>query len=139
MMTKKMNWVAIGLLSVLGLAACDKPNSAETAGREAGREIDQAAAKTGEKMDEASKKLGEKAAKTGEVLNDAALTTKVKTAILADPDLRVGEINVDTVANVVTLTGTVDSTAKSQKAQQVAAGVSGVKEVVNRLLVKAPS
>lgn len=138
-MIKKMKWVAVGMLSFFVLAACDKPNSAENAGREAGREIDQAAAKTGEKMDEASKKLSEQAAKTGEVLDDAAVTTKVKTAILADPDLRVLEINVDTVANVVTLTGTVDSTVKSEKAQQVAAAVSGVKQVVNRLLIKSPS
>ena len=139
MMIKKVKWVAVGLVSVFVLAACDKPNSAENVGRETGREIDQAAAKTSEKMDQASKTLSEKAAKTGEVLDDAAVTTKVKTAILADSDLRVLEINVDTVANVVTLTGTVDSQAKSQKAQQVTAAVSGVKEVVNRLLVKSPS
>jgi len=139
MMIKKMKWVAVGMLSFFVLAACDKPKSAETAGREVGREIDQATAKTSEKMDEASKKLSEQATKTGEVLDDAAVTTKVKTAILADPDLRVLEINVDTVANVVTLTGTVDSTVKSEKAQQVAAAVSGVKQVVNRLLIKSPS
>jgi hyperosmotically inducible periplasmic protein len=41
---------------VLGVSACDKPNSAE----EAGREIDQAAATAGEKVDRAEDKLREK-------------------------------------------------------------------------------
>lgn len=134
MNTEKMNWAVLAILFSFSLAACEKPNTAENAGRE----IDRAAEKTGDKIDEASKKVGEQAAKTGEVLDDAAVTTKVKTAILAEPGLRVLEINVDTKANVVTLTGAVDTRASSDKAKQVAAAVSGVKQVENRLVVKTP-
>lgn len=134
MNTGKMNGAVLAILFSFLLAACDKPNTVENSGRE----INRAAAKAGDKMDDASKKVGEQAAKTGEVLDDAAVTTKVKTAILAEPGLRVLEINVDTKANVVTLTGAVDTQASIEKAKQVAAAVSGVTRVENRLVVKTP-
>ena len=42
-------------------------------------------------------------------VDDAAITAKVKTAIMAEPGLKATEINVDTKDAVVTLTGTVPS------------------------------
>ena len=129
---EKMQLTALAMTLALALTACDKPNSAE----KVGREIDQAAEKAGDKLDEASKKLGEQTAKTGTVIEDAAITTQVKSAILSEPGLKVLQINVDTVGAVVTLTGTVDAQASSDKAKQVAGAVSGVKQVENQLSVK---
>ncbi|MEK6663655.1 MAG: BON domain-containing protein [Pseudomonadota bacterium] len=134
MNTDKMKLAALVMTFAFALAACDKPNSAE----KAGREVDRAAEKAGDKLDEASKKLSEQTAKTGEAIEDAAITTKVKTAILAEPGLKVLKINVDTVGGVVTLTGTVDSQANSDKAKQVVGAVSGVKQVENLLIVMPP-
>ena len=132
----KLKVVTLTLACAIALAACDKPNSAENAGREAGKEIDRAAEKVDQKLDKASDKVSEAAAKTGNAIEDAAITTKVKSAILAEPGLKVLEINVDTVGEVVTLTGAVDSHASADKAKQVASAVSGVKRVENRLTVK---
>jgi len=46
---------------------------------------------------------------TGQYVDDAAITTKVKTAILGEPGLKVREINVETFKGVVQLSGFVSS------------------------------
>ena len=67
------------------------------------------------------------------VVDNAALTTKVKTALLADELVKGTQINVDSNNGVVTLNGAVDSPAHKEKAEQVAKGVSGVTRVQNNL------
>lgn len=73
---------------------------------------------------------------TGELIDDAAITTKVKTAILADPALKVMQINVETFKGTVQLSGFVSSPQDVIDAQKVAAGVGGVKLVRNNLVVR---
>lgn len=73
----------------------------------------------------------------GAVIDDASITAKVKTALVAEPDLSGLAIDVDTSQNVVTLNGTVATDAARDQAERVAKGVEGVKEVKNNLLVKA--
>lgn len=74
--------------------------------------------------------------KAGDAVGDAALTGKVKTALIADPDVKALRIDVDTKDNVVTLNGSADSQAHADKAVTIAKGVEGVKSVENRLTVK---
>ena len=137
MYIEQIKRVVTTLTLALVLAACDQPNSAEKAGSEAGREIDRATEKAGEKLNQAANNLNQQTVKASAVIEDATLTTMTKTAILAEPGLKVLNINVDTVRGIVTLAGTVDSQANSDKAQQLANGVSGVKRVVNQLSVVA--
>ena len=73
---------------------------------------------------------------TGEYVDDSTITTKVKAAILQDPDLKVLQINVETFKGVVQLSGFVNSPQAVSRAAEVARGVSGVKAVKNNLLVK---
>lgn len=68
--------------------------------------------------------------------SDVAITTKVKTKMAADTGLNSFHIHVSTNNGVVTLTGTVDSTATRDMAGQVAEQVGGVKGVNNELKVK---
>jgi hyperosmotically inducible protein len=75
--------------------------------------------------------------RAGEVVGDAALTTKVKSALLADPSVKGLRIDVDTHDGTVTLNGTADSAANMERAATIARGISGVKSVENRLAVKA--
>ena len=88
------------------------------------------ASTTGDKMANSTHKAGDK-------VDDAAITTKVKTALMAEPGLRSLKINVDTRDNIVTLNGTVDSQEKKQRAMQIAQGVEGVKSVSDNLVVKS--
>ena len=73
---------------------------------------------------------------TAVAVDDAAITTKVKTAVLAEPGLKSLQINVDTKDAVVTLSGTVDSPELKSRAVQIAQGVQGVKSVNDNLSVK---
>ena len=125
----------LSLTLSLCLLACENRNSAETAGKK----IDEAAAKASQRFDEAAKKLDQQGGKVAEALDDSAVTAKVKAAILAEPGLKMLQINVETTKAVSTLSGSVDSQLGSERAQQIAAAVSGVKRVDNRLSVKSPN
>jgi osmotically-inducible protein OsmY len=72
---------------------------------------------------------------TGEYVDDASITTKVKTALLGDSGLKSFDISVTTDKDVVHLSGTVNSDQVRTRATQVASGVPGVRGVVNNLFV----
>jgi len=74
--------------------------------------------------------------KAGNAVGDAAITGKVKSALIADPDVKALRIDVDTKNNVVTLNGTADTQAHADRAVTVAKGVEGVASVDNKLTVK---
>jgi len=73
---------------------------------------------------------------TGEYVDDAVITTRVKTAILNEPTLKVFQINVETYRNVVQLSGFVDSTASMNKAVELARAVKGVSSVKNDMRLR---
>lgn len=87
---------------------------------------------TAERAADAAEKRMEQA---GKALDDAAVTAKVKSALIAEPHLKALSINVDTTAGIVTLKGTADSHEAKQKAEQAAATVEGVRSVRNELVV----
>lgn len=66
---------------------------------------------------------------------DGAVTTAVKTKFLADPSISGLKIDVDTKANVVTLTGTVPTEAEKTRAIETARKTDGVRSVVDNLKV----
>jgi osmotically-inducible protein OsmY len=73
-------------------------------------------------------------------INDAAITAKVKNALVKDKDTStsIEVIHVQTYVGVVTLTGNVASQATAEQAQIVAAWLSGVRDVVNDLKYPHP-
>lgn len=72
----------------------------------------------------------------GEQVDDGVITTKVKSALLADDTVKGLDINVDTAQGMVSLNGVVDSQAQIDMATQIAKSVEGVKDVQNNLTVK---
>ena len=98
------------------------------------------AGSTTAKIDRAADKIENKvsnaADKTATVADDAAITAKVKAAILAEPGLKTLQINVDTNGATVTLSGSVDNADLRERAKQIASSTSGVKGVVDQLTVK---
>jgi hyperosmotically inducible periplasmic protein len=95
-----------------------------------------AMAATTNAMDKAASATERGMAKAGEKLDDAAITGKVKSALIADPDIQALKIDVDTKDNVVTLNGSAKSKANGDKAVTIAQGVDSVKSVDNRLTIK---
>ena len=133
---KNLKLIGISTLLLVGLSACDKPGPAETAGRKIDQAADDAGQKLGEATDKVAVKMAEQSEKAGVAIDDAEITTKVKAAIFAEPGLKTLQISVDTVNGVVTLTGSVDSQANSDRAKALAGAVAGVSQVENRLALK---
>lgn len=73
---------------------------------------------------------------TGQYIDDSVITSKVKTAILAEPTLSSAEINVETFKGVVQLSGFVNSSADIAKAVAVTRAVGGVVSVKNDMRLK---
>lgn len=74
---------------------------------------------------------------TGQYIDDATITSKVKTALAKDPYTSALDISVETYKGVVQLSGFADSEGEKSRAGQVAADVSGVRSVKNDVRVKA--
>ncbi len=73
---------------------------------------------------------------TGQYVDDSVITTRVKTAILNEPSLKVLQINVETYKNVVQLSGFVNTGAEMNTAVDLARGVKGVTSVKNDMRLR---
>ena len=73
----------------------------------------------------------------GEQVDDVALLSSVKSALVSDKVTDAGDINVDVNRGVVKLSGFVDNTQQRSQAAAVARKVSGVKSVQNDIAVKS--
>ena len=71
----------------------------------------------------------------GTDVDDSAITTKVKSALLADADVKSFDIKVETRKGEVQLSGFVDNQAQMDRAK----GVEGVKKVDNKMSLKTTS
>ncbi len=92
-------------------------------------------AQPGEKTSEQATEEGRQ--KNNQFARDAALTSKVHTALANDVGMRtLTAINVDSDNGVVTLKGRVDSEETKKRAEAVAKRVSGVSAVKNELQVR---
>ena len=120
--------LVIGVLSAAALAGCEKTTTTRT---------DASGSTTTTTTISATPTASAALSKAGDVAVDSAITVKVKSALVADPDIKSLRIDVDTQDGVVTLSGTVPSAANAERAGKVAKDIDGVKSVQNRLTVKA--
>ena len=73
---------------------------------------------------------------TGETIDDATITTRVKTSLLNDPLVGGLRIDVDTFKGVVTLSGAVKSAAEQNQAIALARKITGVTDVKSTLQIQ---
>jgi hyperosmotically inducible periplasmic protein len=137
-------------VAALALAACDRAtmDKADREGAEIGKKANEAVSRTAAGLRDAGRKARESVADattpaandTGhqarEALGDTAITASIKTDFLKDPDLSVLKIDVDTHDGVVTLNGLAENDAARSRAEQIAGGIKGVRQVRNFLVVK---
>jgi hyperosmotically inducible periplasmic protein len=119
----------------LGKAANKTAEGVDKAAEKTGEGVSKAAEKTGEGVSKAADKTGDALAKTGEVIDDTWITTKVKSKYVGEDSVKGSDISVETKENVVTLTGTVPSSAAHASALRIARETKGVKRVVDNLRV----
>ena len=70
-------------------------------------------------------------------VDDAALSTRVKSALVGDASVNGGDISVSSTGGEVTLSGTVPA-EQITKADAIARSVEGVSEVINALTAAEP-
>ena len=103
-----------------------------TTGR--GADIDTAKAReTGAKVGE---KIAVGANAAEKALQSGALTAKIKSKLALDDQVEAMRIDVDTSGDVVTLSGSVRSEAERERAVRLARETEGVRQVVDRLVVR---
>lgn len=76
------------------------------------------------------------ATSVGTEIDDGVVTAKVKSALLADPDIKSLEVKVETRNGEVMLSGFVGNPAQVDRAILIARGVQGVKVVTNKMSLK---
>ena len=74
--------------------------------------------------------------KSGAYVDDSWITSKVKSEMVANKQVRARDISVNTTRGVVTLTGTAATWEESNKAAEIAHGVKGVTEVENHIRIQ---
>lgn len=72
----------------------------------------------------------------GERVDDATITTRVKSRIAANEGLTAMNVDVDTEGGVVTLFGQVNSRQQAEEAARLARETQGVRGVRNRIMIK---
>ena len=152
MKTTSARIIATAAIAGVVLIACD-----DRTDRTVGQKLDSALQRTQQKLASAGDKIaqqtdkavsavknktaeatadGSKGGSSTKPLADTAITASIKTDFLKDPDLSILKIDVDTREGVVTLNGLADNAEARTRAEKIAEGVKGVKEVRNFLVVK---
>jgi len=129
-MTRHTVTCITGVLAVaLGVAVpASAQTTAEQKTREAGRETRQEAREAGRETKAAARR-------TGNAITDSWITMKVHSQFVPEDALEDSDIDVETRAGVVTLTGTVATAAGKSRAVAIAKATEGVKSVSDRLRV----
>jgi len=72
----------------------------------------------------------------GNVIDDNVIAAKIKSALIADAEVKGTQIGIEVFKGRVQLSGFVDNTGNAQKAVSIARSVEGVTEVRNSIQVK---
>ncbi|CAN5833516.1 BON domain-containing protein [soil metagenome] len=73
-----------------------------------------------------------------DTIDDATITTRVKTSFVNDPDVGAMRIDVETFKGVVILSGRAKSKQEEQKAIELARKIRGVVDVKSTLQIEPP-
>ena len=143
----KIAVIAVSSALVGSLIGCNRPT--QTASRDSDNSMAQSSGSYGSSSGTTgsgssagssssdSSSMGSSTASDTVAMADPSITAKIKAAYLKEPGLKSMDIHVETNNGIAILTGTVDSQATIDRAQQLASSVEGVKSVDNRLTVKS--
>jgi osmotically-inducible protein OsmY len=140
-MKTTLNMLAI--LAVLAMMPGALSARSPATSQSAGDTIKKGAVKTKDGVVKGAKVVGNKTkdgvSKTGEIMTDGWITSRVSARFVNEDTLKNSNINVDTNDHIVTLTGTVVTSAGRARAGVVARQTEGVRRVVNNLTVGSKS
>lgn len=129
--------LVLGLASAIMVTGCNRSNDTADNDTSMGSTADNMANETRDAAGNAADETRDAANTVGEKIDDGVVTTKVKSALLADDTVKGLDINVDTKDGTVSLKGAVDNQTQIDRAVEIAKGIEGVQNVDNQLSVKA--
>ena len=129
---KKTAILAGTVITALALVGCGKSEEELTLGQRADTNIAQAE----QSMRDMGQEARQRMERAGDAIGDAAISAQVNAALAKDPQLSALDIDVDTTAGRVKLSGTAPTPEARDRATQLAASVSGVQSVDNLLQVE---
>ena len=127
--------VFASMMIVSGLAACDKPGTAETAGKKIDQVTESVSTSVSNTADKANTVVTQQGEVASQKIDDSEITAQVKSLLLNEPGLRSMKISVATSKGIVTLSGSADSVANRDKAIKLSEGIDGVGAVKSQLLI----
>lgn len=133
MIDRRLKLLPLALLAALAIAACERSEQAKERSEAAWKEAKQTAAKAAEEVKQKTKEAGDT---TKQIAEDTAVTAKVRTALLAEKNVKSADIAVETFQGKVILRGSVPDRSQAELAEKVAKAVDGVKALDNRLTVR---
>ena len=110
------------------LGGCDVKQGGDTDGRKLGGTVEQAGRGVEARMHDGR-------ARGASNLADSTITARIKAVYVEEPQLQFQHINVDTVNGIAILSGAVASQASSDRAEQLASMIEGVRSIDNRLMI----
>ena len=132
------NLIPMALAAVMTLALCGCTPQAREEYSQAGDKAGEAAIKTGDAMKTDAKVTGEvvkdAAEESRKAVDNSVTTGAVRTAISAAHDLKIKDLNVDTVGNKIILKGIVPDQRSKDQAQAIAVGQAGKEFTVDNQL-----
>jgi len=132
-MIDRRKLLPLALLAALAIAACGRSEQEKARSEAAWQDAKRTAAKAAEEVKQKTKEAGET---SKQIVEDTAVTAKVRTALLAEKNVKSADIAVETFQGKVILRGNVPDRSQVELAGKVAQSVDGVKAVDNRLTVK---
>jgi len=131
--------ISINVIAIFAMLAMASAGLFAAAPQSTGDKIENGASKTKNAVVKGAKVVGNKTkdglSKTGEVMTDGWVTTRVSSRFVNEDLLKGSNINVDTSDHIVTLRGTVVTSAGRARAGVVARQTEGVRRVVNNVTV----
>ncbi len=144
--------VASAFILVANLSACDRTKETDISVNESTEQpnnhtqsdtssMETKIANAGDKVERSADNLASSvkgaATTASRAISDSTITAKVKSALIADKDVKSIDIKVETMEGIVTLNGEASSRAQADKAESIARTVDGVKTIDNRIDIKS--
>lgn len=130
---------AIGVALALAMAGCEQKQAQTPVEKKIEVGIEKpAAAPDAAKPPAAQTAPGEVTRSVGTAIDDSGITMRVKSAFVADPEIKALDITVETRKGEVQLSGFVDTQAQIDRALDIAKRTPGVAAVQNKLALKTP-
>jgi hyperosmotically inducible periplasmic protein len=129
---------------VLGLAACDRPARTTDKSDPARESVALRPTETTPRPDKAAPQPAQPVQSTADAKSDtpatdAALSEKVRQALVSEHGLNARDLQVNTRNGVVTLSGKVEEKSDQERMLLVAMSIDGVRSVVSNLVVDRPA